>query len=71
MVGTVKKLVDRIIEERSKGNPTLMMTTKTKLMIKGLRPDDYTASTPDDPELIKRVHAIAQDMGVTLTGARC
>jgi hypothetical protein len=66
MAGTIKKLIDTLIEKKTKGNPTLLLTTKTKLVLKGLNPDIYTASTPDDPAVIAKLKAIAMEMGIAL-----
>jgi len=66
MAGKVKKMIDEIIFRKSNGNPTFMMATKTKLILKGLNPDKFTASSEDDPVMIQKVMAVAKDMGVQL-----
>lgn len=66
MAGKVKRIIDEIISQRSNGNPTLMMTTKTKLILKGVNPDKFTASSEDDPAMIQKALAVAKDMGVKL-----
>lgn len=66
MAGKVKRIIDEIISQRSGGNPTFMMTTKTKLILKGINPDKFTASAEDDPVMIQKVLAVAKDMGVKL-----
>ena len=38
MAGKIKHLLDKIIEARSKGNPTTTQTTKIKLILKGVDP---------------------------------
>jgi hypothetical protein len=67
MAGKIKKALDEIIEQRSNGNATLASTTRTKLMLKGMDPDKYSDSSPDDPGVIEQIHKIAADFGVTLT----
>lgn len=37
MAGQIKMLIDEIITERSKGNSTIAMTTRTKILIKGIQ----------------------------------
>jgi hypothetical protein len=66
MAGQVKAMIDRIIEERSKGNPILATTTRTKLILKGLDPDDYNANSPDDPMLIARLRDLAAELNISL-----
>jgi len=66
MSGQVKSLIDKIISERSKGNPTIVNTTKTKLILKGIDPDKWDAASPDDVQVISKVKQIAQELGVTI-----
>jgi hypothetical protein len=66
MAGQISKMLRTIIEKRSQGNPTLMSTTKTKLVLKGLNPDNFGPNSPDDPALLGRVKEIAVQMGVAL-----
>lgn len=66
MPGQIKQLLDSIVQQRAKGNPTLLMTTRTKLILKGLNPDAFTASSPDDPVLVAKVRALAAELGVQL-----
>ena len=70
MSGTVKKVIDQIIALRAKGNPTLIMTTRTKLTLKGLYPDQFTLQTEDNPETIAKAIAIAKEMGIELHGIK-
>jgi len=64
MAGVIKAMIESIVEQRAHGNPTVALTTRTKLVLKGLNPDRFTASSPDDPQTIAKVRAIAADMGV-------
>lgn len=66
MAGQLKRMIERVIEERAKGNPTLAVTTKTKLLLKGIRVDDFTDASPDDPAMVQRVRAAAGELGVAL-----
>ena len=65
MPGQVKVIIDKIIIERSKGNPTIASTTKTKLLIKGIDPDVWKENSPDDPAVLSKVRQIAQDFGIS------
>jgi len=64
MAGQIKRMIDSILEQRSKGNPIVLSTTKTKLMLKGLNPDRFTMTSPDDPDVVARVRAAAAEFGV-------
>jgi len=63
MAGQIKHMLDAIVAQRSKGNSTLAMTTKTKLILKGINPDRFDGTSPDDPAVIARVRAIAAELG--------
>lgn len=67
MAGKIKVLIDNLIEQRAKGNPSLESTTRTKLLLKGVDGAKYTASSDDDPAVIEKIRQIAKDMGVQLT----
>lgn len=66
MAGKIKRMIDTIIEKRSKGNEVLKNTTRTKLIIKGYSPDRWTLQSEDDPAKIGELKQIAHDMGVEL-----
>jgi hypothetical protein len=66
MPGKIKIMIDRIVAERSHGNQTLVTTTKTKLLLKGIDPDKFSATSPDDPEIIARLQVLAKDLNVKL-----
>lgn len=66
MAGKIKVMIDRLIELRSKGQAGLVAPTKIKLIMKGVDPDLYTASSPDDPAVIHKVTTIADEMGYDL-----
>jgi len=62
----IKDMIDTITEKRSKGNPTIAMTTKTKFILKGVNPDRFDAGSADDPAVIAKVRAIGAEMGVSV-----
>lgn len=66
MAGEIKKMLDKLVSAKSGGNPTLVAVTKTKLILKGLNPDKFSATAADDPVVIRKVKAVAQEMGVSL-----
>jgi hypothetical protein len=59
-------MIDRIVQERSKGNETIRKTTHAKLALKGVNADEYDSFSPDDPAVISRLQEIAVEMGISL-----
>lgn len=70
MAGKIRTMIDSIMEQRAQGNPVLLSTTKTKLLLKGIRVDDYTSSSEDDPAVIEKLIAIAKDLNIDLERSR-
>jgi len=66
MAGQIKTIIDHILQERSKGNQTLMQTTKTKLILKGLNPDKWSLLSDDNPEVLAKVKTIAAEFGISV-----
>lgn len=66
MAGQIKTMIDSIIQQRSKGDPLLERTTKTKLLLKGINPTRYTSESEDDPEVIEKLRRFADEMGCKL-----
>jgi len=68
MSGKAKAIIDTIMEQRAHGNTTLIATTRTKLMLKGINVDLYSASSNDDPAIVEKLVSIAKDMNIQLGG---
>jgi len=66
MAGKVKAMIDQIIAQRSQGNANLIAPLKIKLIMKGIDPDEWLESSPDDPLMLSRAQNAAKDMGVQL-----
>lgn len=66
MAGQIKHMLDSIITQRAKGNSTIVLTTKTKLIIKGVNPDHFSSTSEDDPVVIAKVRTIAAELGVAV-----
>lgn len=66
MSGEIKRLINQIVEERSHGNAAIAIATQTKLILKGINPDQWNDASPDDPETLTRLKRIAQELGVSL-----
>ena len=66
MAGKIKQMIDQIIAKRANGNAAIEKVTKTKLVLKGVNPDNFTAASEDDPAIIAKVKQVAGELGVTL-----
>jgi hypothetical protein len=64
MAGKIKRLVDQIVEKKGKGNEVLISLTKAKLIMKGINPDKYGPASPDDPVVLGKLVALANELGV-------
>lgn len=64
MAGRIKALAEQIVAQKSRGNPALAKLAKSKLVLKGIDPDRYDASSPDDPVVMAKLEALAQEMGL-------
>ena len=64
MSGKIRVMIDDIVQKRSKGNVTIAASTKTKLILKGIDVNKYTAVSDDDPAVIKKLEDIAREMGL-------
>ena len=67
MSGKAKKMLDFIIMTRAKGDQTIAMTTKTKLVLKGFNPDAYTPQSADDPATIDKIRTVGRELGIDLS----
>jgi len=66
MAGKIKQTLDKLIQARSKGNQTIVNTTITKLMLKGINYSKYTETSEDDPAMLEKIAVAAKEMGVTI-----
>ncbi|MFW6013844.1 MAG: hypothetical protein ACOCQG_01600 [Candidatus Nanoarchaeia archaeon] len=66
MSGEIKRKLDKLIQVVSKGNPILETTTKTKLIIKGLDPDNFDENSEDNAEIIGKINKAADEFNVQL-----
>lgn len=66
MPGQIKRMMDSILADRARRNPTLALTTKTKLILKGMNPDRFTSTSEDDPAVIAKLRAFASELGITV-----
>ena len=66
MAGKIKGMIDIIIQKRSNGNPTIITTTTTKLMLKGINPSKYNVNSEDDPVVIEKLQNLARELNIDL-----
>lgn len=62
MAGKIKKMIDSIIEQRTKNNPMMAGVIKTKLALKGIDPAKFTLQSDDDPVIIGKLEAFLKEM---------
>lgn len=62
MAGQAKRMIDAIIEQRAKGSKVLEGVVKTKLILKGIDPKNFTATTPDDPAVMAKLHELMLEL---------
>lgn len=51
----IGELIDNIIEYRSNGNSAIAEMTKSKLILKGIKSDDYELKCCDAPEIVEKL----------------
>ena len=69
MTGQVYEKIQKLIAEGGKGDPTAIENIKTKLMLKGINPDDYSPSC-EDCEDTPEILAILEEYSNDLLGRR-
>jgi len=72
LAGKIKEIIDRIIQERSKGNPAIAEMTKAKFILKGVNPNKFSKCSEDDPVIIEKLITIARQLNAReIEGSRC
>ncbi len=66
MAGQVKKMIDRLIQEKAKGNEIIASSVRTKLILKGINVSKYTETSTDDSAVMDAVRQAAKEFGVML-----
>lgn len=66
MAGKIRALIDEVIAKNSKGQSTLVYTTRARLVMKGIFPDKYTATSDDDPVIIGKLQEVARELGLDI-----
>lgn len=61
MAGRVKQLIDELIDLRAGGNPGVAHFLKAHLMLNGIDPSQYTATSADDRQTELRLQSMIND----------
>lgn len=61
MAGRVKVLIDELLHLRTKGNSALAPFVRAHLILQGIDPDRYSATSADDPKLEQRLAQLIQE----------
>lgn len=64
--GQIRSLILEIIDRRSRGNPIIAKTIRSKLLLKGIDVDRYGPDTPDDPAVLEKIKNLAMLLGISL-----
>lgn len=65
MAGRIKQMIDTLIEQESKGEPRLVNITRTKLIVRGIHPEKYSAQSEDDPIIIRQLEKMIRLTGIS------
>ncbi|WP_321505612.1 FIST N-terminal domain-containing protein [uncultured Methanoregula sp.] len=65
MAGRIKQMIDTIVEQEAKGDPRLINITRTKLIVRGIHPDKYSAHSEDDPIIIRQLEKMIRLTGIS------
>ncbi len=66
MKGQTKRIIDKILDQESKGDEFQRLMAKSKLVMKGIFVDKFTEDTEDDPDTIAKLKEIAKEFNVSL-----
>lgn len=66
MAGQIKQLIDRIIDQKAKGDQALVYLMQAKLTLKGIHVKKYDIHSDDDPVIMEKLRQIAKDFEVTI-----
>ncbi len=66
MAGKIKHLIDLVVQQRAKGDPLVVIMTRSKLALRGVDPDRFTEESEDNPEILKIIRTIAAELGAKI-----
>ncbi len=59
-------MIEQVIAQKAKGNVVIANSVRTKMYLKGIAVDKYTAVSPDDPAVMQKVREIAKEFGIVV-----
>jgi hypothetical protein len=62
MAGKIKQMIDTLVTLRAQDNELLAGIIRTKLILKGIDPNRFTAQSPDDPAVISKLEALLKQL---------
>lgn len=65
MAGTIKRMIDAIVQQRTMGDPSLARMVHLRLLLKGIDTSKYTEESPDDPLIIQKLSQISHEFNVS------
>ncbi len=65
-MGQMKKLIDKIVQEKAQGNTFQELNIQMKLMLKGIPIKNIQDDTPDDPKMLEMIYSAAHDFNVNI-----
>lgn len=66
MAGQIQKMIQTVITKKANGNVVIANSIQTKMYLKGIAVDKFTAMSPDDPAVMQKVREIAKEFGVVV-----
>ena len=64
LAGQIQKMIQTVITQKAKGNMVIANSIRTKMYLKGIAVDKFTAASPDDPAVMQKIREIAKEFGV-------
>ena len=61
MAGKIHKLIDDLVRLRANGRAGLSHFVRAHLVLTGIDPDQFDASSADDPEIVERLEKMIAD----------
>lgn len=59
-------MIDSVIAQRAGTNASIIQTTKSKFMLRGINPEKFNATSEDDPVIIEKIKIIAKEFNVKI-----
>ncbi len=62
MAGKIRQMIDTVVNQRAQNNEVLAGIIKTKLLLKGIDTNKFTAQSEDDPVIISKLQTLLKDI---------